>query len=96
MKIITIRFFFSTEVRLKMLTDEYEEKLREQESENSARIRTLSKELNSKFEEKERAFQLQIDEIIRKNNFFSFRRNFLVVFSFQKKVTKTNEFSSKN
>lgn len=79
-----------------MLTDEYEEKLREQESENSARIRTLSKELNSKFEEKERAFQLQIDEIIRKNNFFSFRRNFLVVFSFQKKVTKTNEFSSKN
>lgn len=69
-----------------MATEEYEKKLQEQEADYSAKLRSMSKELNSQMETKEQDFQRQFQELIGKNNAQSssgFIRGFRVDKSYQ-------------
>jgi phage host-nuclease inhibitor protein Gam len=47
-----------------MLTDEYEQKIAEQEAEYSAQLKATSKELHSRMEDNQRLFQQQCQELI--------------------------------
>ena len=59
--------FLRIEIRLRLATEEYEKKLQEQEADYSAKLRSMSKELNSQLETKEQDFQRQFQELIGKN-----------------------------
>ncbi|CAF3670706.1 unnamed protein product, partial [Rotaria sordida] len=52
------------EIRLRMVTEEYEQKLNEQEAEYSTKLKSLTKEMNSQMEEKEKQFNQQHQELI--------------------------------
>ena len=54
----------STEVRFRILTEEYEEKLKEQEADYSAKMKAMSKDMHVHLEEKERLFNEQLHQLI--------------------------------
>ena len=54
------------EIRLRMIAEEHEEKLREKEGEYSANLKSITKQLTSQMEEKEQEFNRQLQELISK------------------------------
>ncbi|CAF1053004.1 unnamed protein product [Rotaria magnacalcarata] len=56
-----------SEIRLHILTEEYEQKLKEQQEEYSTSLKSITKELNSQIEEKEQQFNRQRQELINKS-----------------------------
>jgi len=56
-----------SETRLRLITEEYEQKLKDQEAEYSANLKSITKELNSQIEEKEQQFNQQLQELIDKS-----------------------------
>jgi ABC-type Zn2+ transport system substrate-binding protein/surface adhesin len=63
---LKINKFFSLEIRLRLITEEYEQKLKEQEAQYSADLKSITKEMNSQIEEKEQQFNQQLQELISK------------------------------
>jgi len=49
-----------------LITEEYEQKLKEQEAQYSADLKSITKEINSQIEEKEKQFNQQLQELISK------------------------------
>ena len=58
--------YFVEEIRYRIITEEYEQKLEDQEAEYSAKLKSLTKEMHSQMEEKDKQFNLQLQEIISK------------------------------
>jgi hypothetical protein len=55
---------FSLEIRLRLITEEYEQKLNDREAEYSANLKSITKEMNAQMEEKEQQFDQQLQELI--------------------------------
>jgi ABC-type Zn2+ transport system substrate-binding protein/surface adhesin len=54
------------------MTEEYEQKLQEQEAQYSANLKSITREMNIQIEEKEQQFNQQLQELIGKLFIFSF------------------------
>ena len=63
---LLIQVFFFPEIRLRIITDEYEQKLKDQEADYSTKLKSISKELHSQMAEKEKQFHQQTQQLIGK------------------------------
>jgi DNA repair exonuclease SbcCD ATPase subunit len=56
----------STEIHLQKLTEDYEQRLKEQEIEYNVKLKAIAKEMSTQIDEKERNYQQQLKDFIRK------------------------------
>ena len=59
----------SLEIRLRTITEEYEQKLQEQKADYKGKLKFLTTNMNSQLEEKEKQFNRQIQDFIGKTAF---------------------------
>jgi predicted RNase H-like nuclease (RuvC/YqgF family) len=57
---------FSSENRLRKLTEQYEERLKQQEIEYNTNLKAMAKEMNTQIDEKEQNYNQQLRDFIRK------------------------------
>jgi len=57
---------FSSENRLRKLTEQYEERLKQQEIEYNTNLKAMAKEMNTQIDEKEQTYNQQLHDFIRK------------------------------
>ncbi len=57
---------FSSEIRLRKVTEKYEERLKEQEIEYNEKLKSMAKEMNTQIDEKEKNYNQQLNDFIRK------------------------------
>jgi hypothetical protein len=58
--------FFFLEIRLRKMTEEHEQRLKEQEIDYNTKLKAMAKEMSAQIDEKEQNYNQQLHDFIRK------------------------------